>query len=259
MNIQPVLYRDVKHQSSFKFMIFILIIAITFLIQSCNKTDRNHQLNIHFAEKYGQIEIGGKYVGAEFHHSRPLPSRLSFYYPVANSIVTSADYWHRDKSFPLSIVLNSESRKDTLGKIPYPYNYTPFSVKFENIDKDYKINFSYDVCDDLPVLVFKIILKNITDEKKKISLETSLQTSLRTSNTFSERNEALVKYSDDGSVVTAAFNYVDTDSAVVFIANVGEMPVNSDKQTGELLHNPTLHFTFEKELIADPVRKSMPD
>jgi hypothetical protein len=50
-------------------------------------------LSYSFDKHYGQVEVGGRYVGAEFHESRPIPSRISFYYPVANSIDLSTDYW----------------------------------------------------------------------------------------------------------------------------------------------------------------------
>jgi len=45
-----------------------------------------------FDGHFGQVEVGGRYAGAEFHRSRPLPSRISFYYPVANSIELSTGY-----------------------------------------------------------------------------------------------------------------------------------------------------------------------
>ncbi|MEZ4763341.1 MAG: hypothetical protein R3C26_09140 [Calditrichia bacterium] len=41
---------------------------------------------VPFAGKRGQVEVGGNFAGAAFHHSRPLPSRISFFYPVANSL-----------------------------------------------------------------------------------------------------------------------------------------------------------------------------
>ena len=49
-----------------------------------------------FTGKFGQVEVGGRYAGAEFHGSRPLPSRISFFYPVANSVDLSKDYWKRE-------------------------------------------------------------------------------------------------------------------------------------------------------------------
>src|SRR5262245_7327743 len=89
---------------------------------------------VSFDGKFGQIEIGGKYVGAEFHHRLPLPNRLSFYAPVANSIDLSADYWHRDASRPFSVVVTVEDRSDTIGHEPFAYTWTPFYAVFARSD-----------------------------------------------------------------------------------------------------------------------------
>ena len=53
-------------------------------------------LTIKSVKEVGQIEIGSPYVGIEIHKSFPLLNRISFYYPVANSIDISTDYWKRE-------------------------------------------------------------------------------------------------------------------------------------------------------------------
>lgn len=68
---------------------FFALVTISALTQD-NKNNRD-PLEYFFDKKYGQVEVGGPYVGAEFHESRPLPLRISFYYPVANSIDVSTD------------------------------------------------------------------------------------------------------------------------------------------------------------------------
>jgi hypothetical protein len=232
------------------FTMFVIPILFLIILFGCSTSNPNLELDIHFKGGYGQVEIGGNYVGAEFHHSHPLPSRLSFYYPVANSIVTSADYWHRDKSFPMTILLNSEGKTDTIGRIPYAYQYTPFNAQFESIENDYKITFSYDVCDDLPILVLKMTLKNITNQSRIFSLKTSVQTNLRTSHTFALRDKALVQYLNNSAIATAAFNNVDTDSAFVFIANAGEVPVNNMSDSTQLVSDPNLQFSYQRNIGA---------
>ena len=228
------------------------VTPILFLIflGSCSPSKITNNLDIHFNGGYGQIEIGGKYVGAEFHHSSPLPSRLSFYYPVANSIVTTADYWHRDESFPFTVRLKSESKTDTIGQIPYPYQYTPFNVQFENIENNYRVSFSYDVCDNLPVLVLKIKIQNMSDQRAKIAVETLLETSLRTSHSFTLRNQASLHYENNSNIATAAFDEIDTDSALVFIANAGDVPVHHINNSGEHVSDPKLQFSYQKSLGA---------
>ena len=97
-------------------MLQILIILLTLLFVQVNLWNSRlfgqeddatlNNLAVKFNGKYGQVEVGGNFVGAEFHHSRSLPSRISFYYPVANSIDLSTDYWKRDESQPFRIRLN---------------------------------------------------------------------------------------------------------------------------------------------------------
>ena len=49
-------------------------------------TSTDSSIAVAFQGGYGSIEVGGPYAGVESHHSRPLPSRLSFFAPVANSM-----------------------------------------------------------------------------------------------------------------------------------------------------------------------------
>lgn len=200
---------------------------------------------------YGQVEIGGKYVGVEFHQSRPLPSRISFYYPVANSIDFSTDYWKRYESLPLTVLLKSEGMTDTVGTHPYPYRYTPYRASFKNVQNDYGITFSYDTCEDLPVLVVKMGLRNLSRRPRNLSLETSLQTSLRTSHTYAWKTRASVYYLNQGSVGIARFNEMDSDSTTVFVANVGDLPGDNNPTSAQPVENPILQFFYEKTLDAD--------
>jgi len=104
-----------------RFKVYYLYILLLGLI-ACQKTDsQSSQLAVRFEGKYGQVEVGGDFVGAEFHQSRPLPSRISFYYPVANSIDLSTDYWKRYESQPLTATLLTEKPKNSVWTlIPTP-------------------------------------------------------------------------------------------------------------------------------------------
>jgi hypothetical protein len=228
----------------------IVYILITLFFYSCAEKSTKQDLTQHFKGKYGQIEIGGKYVGLEFHQSRPLPSRISFYYPIANSIVSSADYWQRYKSIPFTVLLKSEGKTDTIGNTPYPYHYSPYKAKFENIEGNYIITFSYGVCEDIPILVLRLKVKNLSAEKSQIEIETSLRTVLRTSHTFAHKNRALVEYKNNNALATAAFNDVDTDSAMVFIANAGEVADIEKYNPAQLPTESNLQFTYKKNLEA---------
>ncbi|NIV11194.1 MAG: hypothetical protein GWN62_07845, partial [Aliifodinibius sp.] len=96
---------------------------------------------------------GGNFVGAEFHHSRPLPSRISFYYPVANSIDLSTDYWMRDESQPFLIRLNFDGQIKEIGTEPWTYRYTPFFAAFEKADSSYQMLITYHFSKDFPAMV----------------------------------------------------------------------------------------------------------
>ncbi len=200
----------------------IFLFAIFFF--SCQSSPENNRLQVQFNSGYGQVEIGGRYVGVEFHKSRALPSRISFYYPVANSIDLSTDYWKRYLSLPLIITLNTESNSDTLGISPLPYNYTPFNVQFEGENEDYKYNISYDVCEDLPVLVLRIKISDLSSSLKNIRLNTSLKAVLRTSHSFQQKTATKFGENIPYKAKIAWFDYVETDSAVLFVANAGVSP-----------------------------------
>jgi hypothetical protein len=229
----------------------VCVLLSLLILLSCSTRGPGRDLQVEFDGRYGQVEIGGKYVGVEFHQSRPLPSRISFYYPVANSIDLSTDYWKRYESLPYTVLLRSEGRTDTLGSNPYPYRYTPYRASFEDTHDDYRIVFSYDVCDELPVLVFKIRLRNLSERRRDIWLETSLRTTLRTSHTYGWKRRASVQYSEHGTIATARFDEADTDSALVFVASVGELPVDDNAHTAQPVEDPVLRFGYRKELDAD--------
>lgn len=235
-------------QAGSQYLEFWLFFFGIILLVSCSTRDSHPELEVEFDGGYGQLEVGGKYVGVEFHQSRPLPSRISFYYPVANSIDLSTDYWQRHRSLPLTILLRSEGQVDTVGNNPYPYSYTPYRAHFENSEDNFHLTFSYDVCDDFPVLVFRMTVQNISGRSRELSLTTALKTSLRTSHTYAWKARASVQYFDDSNVATAVFNDLDTDSALVFIANAGELAIANNQEEMQTVEDPVLQFEYKKEL-----------
>lgn len=80
------------------------VVAVCFIINALPaQSQQTGPLEYAFDKHYGQVEVGGVFAGAEFHNSRPLPSRISLYYPVANSIDLSTDYWKRGDSRPVAV------------------------------------------------------------------------------------------------------------------------------------------------------------
>ena len=144
-----------------KSLIVILIILASDLLPGANKYKKD--LKIHFKGD-SKIEVGSAYVGLEFHHSSILPQRISFYYPVANSIDLSTDYWRRDTTFVMSAGLKiGNGEKQWLGKEQFEYDLTPYSVSFVKSDKQKSINVTYRFCKDKPATVVTYVLTNLGD------------------------------------------------------------------------------------------------
>lgn len=230
------------------FLIFLLFLGNHLLGQNYNYL--LNKLAIHFNGRYGQVEIGGNFIGAEFHHSRPLPSRISFYYPVANSIDLSTDYWKRDESQAFRIQLNLDGQIEELGKESWDYRYTPFYATFEKVDSSFHKSITYHFCKDFPAMVVEIRIKNLEKKQKKAELSTLLNTSLRTCHTYAIRNKAHLFYLKNESIVITEFDQTDTDSTWIFVANVGELPLSQNEKTKApySVENPTVSFRFQKVL-----------
>ena len=228
---------------------FIGILSLILLL-SCSSKDKEHDLIVDFNGLYGQIEIGGKYVGIEFHKSRPLPSRISFYYPVANSIDLSTDYWQRDQSLPLNLILKSNSGMDTLGLNPLPYRYTPYRIQFDEKKDDLKISYSYDVCDDLPLLVLRIALKNMSIQSQTISLLSQFDMRIRTSHSYQWIDSDSIRFNNKRTTAIADFERQDADSTAIFIANSGLLPEDGFLEYENMQENPRVNFAYQYQIDA---------
>lgn len=193
--------------------------------------------------------MGGPYAGAEFHHSRPLPARISFFYPVANSIDLSRDYWQRDASRPLrmQVVFNGDTLD--LHDRSLPYQYTPFTVTFSDVTPDYRLTVSWRFSGDLPVLQVRLMLENRRAEPVSADLSSALDFVLRTCQTYTWIDDPRVIHSADGTAVAAFFERVDTDSACVFVINDGlpsaGAPAGNDPATGAI---PAARFRYAQTL-----------
>jgi len=234
-------------------MLKALIIVLLFLNLQLHSQDYEPNLNklaIQFSGNYGQVEVGGYFVGAEFHHSRPLPSRISFYYPVANSIDLSTDYWKRDESRPFLIRLNFEGQIEEIESQSWTYRYTPFYAAFEKNEPSYQMSITYRFCKDFPAMAVEIRVKNLQEKQNKVELSTVLNTGLRTCHTYAVRNEAKVSYLKNGLISVTEFDQQDTDSTWIFVANGSELPINQNGKElkTDLVVNPSVSFQYQKVL-----------
>ena len=219
---------------------FIIIALLFFCItafvnsfsQSKNKTLYN-SLAVHF-DKEAEVSAGSPYVGVEMHHSSILPQRISFYYPVANSIDLSTDYFKRDTTYIMAAALKIGNEPGKwLGLEPYSFTWTPYEVKFSKKDSEKSITVSYQFCKDKPAMIMTVEITNESNASKDFQFYTHLETSLKTCHTYALIDKAWTTFDKEGSTIYANFDDLGTQFAQVFVSNAGEKPV-SFNTTGNL-------------------------
>ncbi|MGB2869218.1 MAG: amylo-alpha-1,6-glucosidase [Bacteroidota bacterium] len=182
-------------------------------------------LEYSFDKHYGQVEVGGPFVGVEFHNSWPIPSRISFYYPVANSIDLSTDYWKRSASLPLALGLRAgDGQRKWIGKEPWNYTLSPHKVVFETVQDQLSIQIIYEFCLNLPAMVLSVKMKNTASKDLPVELYSHLVLALRTCQTYARKDSAYTTYDSASSSIVARFDDSDTRNAAVFVQNVGAYP-----------------------------------
>lgn len=207
-------------------MVALLVWSATVsVLQAQNERSEGDPLMYFFDGRRGQVEVGGRYVGFEFHHSRPVPSRISFFYPVANSIDVSTDYWKRDNSLPFAIGFRiGNGQVEWIHRQSWSYILSPHKVTFVKKTDSLQWEISYEFCLNEPAAVASFVVKNSSRRPLTIEIYTHLLMSLRTCQTYTRRDSSLIAFNPDTQTLSARFNYVDTDSAAVFVQNVGERP-----------------------------------
>jgi len=220
-----------------------ILISIVFI--ACTKTVRQNKAKdfiITFSGK-AQIEAGGPYVGVEFHRSRIIPQRISFFYPVANSIDHSNDYWNRDTSFVMQWNLKIGDRPtESIGREPAEFELTPYSVMFQDATEIFSTTATYQFCNERPAMVLTIDITNKLDKTEIYQLDTRLKTSIKTCHTYRLIEKVTSEYDSETGAVYVKLNDADADSALIFIANAGLMPLFGEG-TGEMAR-----FSYQKQL-----------
>ena len=210
---------------------FVFLFLISFYFFSCQEFESSEQLlfdklKIDFLGN-AQIEVGGPYVGIAMHHGSPLISRISFFYPVANSIDLSNDYWTRDTSQVLYLGLKvGNNPQKWIEQKPFPFEQTPYSIVFQKEIDEITMKISYQFCKNKPAMIAIFELTNTSSEKQNIEFYTHLETSLKTSHTYSLVDKAWTEFQDKGAVIYTNFDDSETGKSQVFIANAGVMPVS---------------------------------
>ena len=171
------------------------------------------------------IEVGSSFVGLEFHHSSPLAQRISFYYPVANSIDLSNDYWTRDKNFSMVLGLKiGEGKKEWLGFEPFEFTSTPYQVSFFKKDEEKEIDISYRFSKESPVFIVTYEFKNMSSETQEFEFFSDIEASLKTSHTYATKDKARSEFRDEGAALFINFDDPETQNVQLFSVNAGLMP-----------------------------------
>lgn len=219
-----------------------------------------HQnLSIAFSGKPSPIEIGGPYVGLEMHTSSPLLNRISFYYPVANSIDLSTDYWKRDQFRIFSFGIKFGAKPiEWLTPEPIDYELTPYSVVFTKSDQEKSIQISYEFCKNKSAFVARIEITNNSPASETIEIHTHLETSLRTCHSYKLKDKARFEFNEKGSTIYTNFDDPETGNAQIFVTNAGEPPNSYSARSNSEIPNylitqlpndrPVTEFSYSKTI-----------
>ncbi|UCH62729.1 MAG: hypothetical protein JSU77_13225, partial [Fidelibacterota bacterium] len=144
-----------------------IIFLIIILCSGCKQSNYHHDLAVSFSGD-AKIEVGGPFVGLAFHHSQMIPQRISFYYPVANSIDHSRDYWTRDTSYVMELGLSiGDEPERMIGRQASRFESMPYAVTFKESNAEFSLAVDYRFCNDKPAVVQTISIKNESDEAQE--------------------------------------------------------------------------------------------
>ncbi len=190
-----------------------------------------------------------RYAGAEFHHSRPLPSRISFFSPVANSIDLSTDYWKRAESRPLRAgVAIDRQPVQWLGTEAWSYVLSPHKVTFHRDDNDLSCTMSYAFGLEEPVLVFRFTVVNTAPERRLIEPVVQLSPVLRSCQTYARFDQPAVSYDSVYGAIIARFTEPQIGGTSMFLQNVGEQRPDAVLPGKDPVLTPGVGFRYERYL-----------
>jgi hypothetical protein len=201
------------------FFIIILISGVNLFSQG------NDLLQIESNYEIGQIEVGGPYVGIEIHKSFPMINRISFYYPVANSIDISKDYWKRENYRIMSMGMKiGNGQKFMLQNEPWRVIQSPYDVEFQKELNKSNVSIKYEFCKNKPAMVAEFNITNNSDSTRLYEIYIGYNAIVRTSHTYKLINKGTTAIADDGSLIKIDYDILETAHAQIFFDNVGEKP-----------------------------------
>ena len=243
--------------------VFFFSLLCLFCDEKSSYNTLHRLLPVTYDGEHAQIEVGGPFVGIEMHKSAPSINRISFFYPVANSIDLSTDYWKRDQFRVMFLGLRVENRpKEWIGQKPFEYRLTPYSVLFFKEDEEKSIEIEYHFCKNKPAMIAEINITNKSSKPLSFEVYTHLETSLRTCHTYRLKDKAWTQFDEYGSTVYTNFEDPETGYAQVFIANGGERPssfTTNGKRVGLPGTGKNWWMGSDRGLPSDIMHRDAPD
>jgi hypothetical protein len=178
-----------------------------------------------FTGLYGQVEVGGPYAGAEFHGSRPLPSRISLYEPAANSIDMSRDYWKRGESAPFIVgVRTNGGPPRRIGREGWAYTLSPHHVRFHRDDAQMRWTSAFEFFRTAPGLLWTLSCEDLTGAPLDVEIYIQCRTVLRTCQTYAWLDSAWTEYDAGRGSIAVHFDQSASRRAAVVLQNLGAAP-----------------------------------
>ncbi|HTY60139.1 MAG TPA: hypothetical protein VMF59_15060, partial [Bacteroidota bacterium] len=192
-----------------------------------------------FSGLYGQVEVGGPYAGAEFHDSRPLPSRISLYEPAANSIDMSRDYWKRGESAPFIVGVRTNGGAPLhVGLGPWPYTLSPHRVRFQKDTAGLGWTSSFEFFGTSQGLLWTLTCENKTGAPLDVEVYAQCRTVLRTCQTYAWLDSAWTEHDASRGAIAVHFDQPESRMATLVLQNLGDAPRAWTSSADELGADP---------------------
>lgn len=196
--------------------------ALLFQVQAQSQDSLLEKLSIRFKGD-AKIEVGSTFVGLSFHHSTPLPQRVSFYYPVANSIDNSTDYWRRDTTFVISAGVRFDGEPVSwLDKRGSEFTHTPFSVDFTEREQDKIIKVGYHFTRSRAAVVITYQITNTSQRSRGVEFFTRYTTALHTSHSYKLQLPKDANVQKGNQAAAVSFPMRETGNSMLSVLTLGE-------------------------------------
>ena len=208
-------YRIVPQQAS-----FVCLLSLLFFIAINNYPQGlENKLKVTYKGD-AQVETGSSFVGLEFHHNSPVIERISFYYPVSNSVDLSNDFWKRDSSFVMGAAIKAGNNMFWLNHEKFEFTSTPYFISYFKKYKDKEVRITYNFLKDKPAYTVTFEITNKSDKKELFELYSDLEVNLKTSHSYKVKDKAWS--SSNNSILYVNYDDQELQNMCLFSANRGK-------------------------------------